>query len=106
MTLERSRVRVRAGYEFVSCRRHGDQRLPAGPIATAYSKILDCLWNVIRELLRGRAVSGGEVESVATKAVQDLWYTQLFPSNEPSIVLVITPFTAIMKDLVPTRYLI
>ncbi len=31
MTLARSRVRVRAGYEFVSCRRHGDQRLPAGP---------------------------------------------------------------------------
>ncbi len=36
VTLARSRVRVRAGYEFVSCRRHGDQRLPAGPIATAY----------------------------------------------------------------------
>ncbi len=35
VTLARSRVRVRAGYEFVSCRRHGDQRLPAEPIATA-----------------------------------------------------------------------
>ncbi len=33
------RVRVRAGYEFVSCRRHGDQRLigpVTGPIATSY----------------------------------------------------------------------
>ncbi len=42
MTLARSslRVRVRAGYEFVSCRRHGDQRLPAGPIATAFFKCL------------------------------------------------------------------
>ncbi len=37
VTLARSRVRVRAGYEFVSCRRHGDQRLPAGPIATSFS---------------------------------------------------------------------
>ncbi len=36
VTLARSRVRVRAGYEFVSCRRHGDQRLPAGPIATSF----------------------------------------------------------------------
>ncbi len=27
VTLARSRVRVRAGYEIVSCRRHGDQRL-------------------------------------------------------------------------------
>ncbi len=27
VTLARSRVRVRAGYEFVFCRRHGDQRL-------------------------------------------------------------------------------
>ncbi len=35
VTLARSRVRVSAGYEFVSCRRHGDQRLPAEPIATA-----------------------------------------------------------------------
>ncbi len=35
VTLARSRVRVRAGYEFVSCRHHPDQRLPAGPIATA-----------------------------------------------------------------------
>ncbi len=35
VTLARSRVRVRAGYEFVSCRRYGDQRLPAGLIATA-----------------------------------------------------------------------
>ncbi len=34
VTLARSRVRVRAGYEFVSCRRHGDQRLPAGPIVS------------------------------------------------------------------------
>ncbi len=34
--------RVRAGYEFVSCRRYGDQRLPAGPIATAiiYSRTI------------------------------------------------------------------
>ncbi len=31
-----ARVRVRAGYEFVSCWRHGYQRLPAGPIATEY----------------------------------------------------------------------
>ncbi len=31
VTLARSRVRVRAGYEFVSCRRHGDQRL-RGPV--------------------------------------------------------------------------
>ncbi len=36
VTLARSRVRFRAGYEFVSCRRNGDQRLPAGPIATSY----------------------------------------------------------------------
>ncbi len=36
VTLARSRVRVRVGYEFVSCRRHGDQRLPAGPIATSH----------------------------------------------------------------------
>ncbi len=36
VTLARSRVRVRAGYEFVSCRRHGNQRLPAGPIATSF----------------------------------------------------------------------
>ncbi len=35
VTIARSRVRVRAGYEFVSSRRHGDQRLPAGPIVTA-----------------------------------------------------------------------
>ncbi len=35
VTLAWSRVRVRAGYEFISCRRHGDQRLPAGPIATS-----------------------------------------------------------------------
>ncbi len=35
VTLARSRVRVRAGYKFVSCRRYGDQRLPAGLIATA-----------------------------------------------------------------------
>ncbi len=35
VTLARSRVRARAGYEFVSCRRHGDQRLPAGPLATS-----------------------------------------------------------------------
>ncbi len=35
VTLARSRVRVRAGYEFVSCRRHGDQKLPAGHIATS-----------------------------------------------------------------------
>ncbi len=38
VTLARSRVRVRAGYEFVSCRRHGDQRLRGpvtGPIATS-----------------------------------------------------------------------
>ncbi len=26
VTINRSRVRVRAGYEFVSCQRHGDQR--------------------------------------------------------------------------------
>ncbi len=36
-----------AGYEFVSCRRHGDQRLmkgPAtGPIATSFSKIVSIL---------------------------------------------------------------
>ncbi len=32
VTLARSRVRVRAGYEFVSCRRHGDQRL-RGPVS-------------------------------------------------------------------------
>ncbi len=34
VTLARIRVRVRAGYgyEFVTCRRHGDQRLPAAPI--------------------------------------------------------------------------
>ncbi len=39
VTLARSRVRVRAGYEFVSCRRQGDQRLRGpvtGPIATSY----------------------------------------------------------------------
>ncbi len=38
VTLARSRVRVRAGYEFVSCRRYGDQRLISpvtGPIATS-----------------------------------------------------------------------
>ncbi len=40
VTLARSRVRVRAGYKFVSCRRHGDQRLPAGPIATS---LVECL---------------------------------------------------------------
>ncbi len=43
MILAGSRVRVRAGYEFVSCRRHGDQRLPAGPIATAKNK----LWKAV-----------------------------------------------------------
>ncbi len=39
VTLARSRVRVRAWYEFVSCRRHGDQRLRGpvtGPIDTSY----------------------------------------------------------------------
>ncbi len=39
VTLARARVRVRAGYEFVSCRRHGDQRLRGpvtGPIATSF----------------------------------------------------------------------
>ncbi len=35
VTLARSRVWVRAGYEFISCRHHLDQRVPAGPIATA-----------------------------------------------------------------------
>ncbi len=38
VTVARSRVRVRDGYEFVSCRRHGDQRLigpVTGPIATS-----------------------------------------------------------------------
>ncbi len=38
VTLAISRVRVRAGYEFVSCRRHGDQRLIGpvnGPIDTS-----------------------------------------------------------------------
>ncbi len=38
VTLARSRVRVRAGYEFVSCRCHRDQRLigpVTGPIATS-----------------------------------------------------------------------
>ncbi len=40
VTLAMSKVRVRAGYEFVSCRRRGDQMLPSGPIATAINKFL------------------------------------------------------------------
>ncbi len=42
VTLTRSRVRVRAGYEFVSCWCHGDQRLigpVTGPIATSLKVI-------------------------------------------------------------------
>ncbi len=31
VTLAKSKVRVRAGYEFVSCRHHRDRRLPVGP---------------------------------------------------------------------------